>query len=40
MIGVERCPDYRGARIREVSGFDRCPENTGGRIREVSGLEM
>ena len=34
MVELERCPDYRGARIREVSGkrqvvgLERCPEKT------------
>ena len=36
----ERCPpEYRGVRIREVSGKARCSEKTGVRIREVVGKE-
>ena len=38
MVGLERCPDKTGFRIRQVSGLERCPDKTGGRIIEVSGL--
>ena len=38
MSGLERCPEKRGCRIREVTVLERCPDKTGGRIIEVSGL--
>ena len=36
MSGLERCPEKRGGRIREVTVLERCPDKTGGRIIEVS----
>ena len=33
MSGLERCPDYRGVRKREVTGLERCPDYIGVRIR-------